>query len=92
MYITHMNSSAFYKDANVGDINYDIPFAVPPGLSQSPRLPVDWSLGSIGYEAVRKALGGQLKLAAKATVGVKIGRWEETVWYKGGSIGVKVRL
>lgn len=87
-----MNASAFYKDSNVGDIDYDTPFPVPPGLSYSPRLPVDWSLGSIGYEALRKAIGGQLKLSAKADVGVRIGRWEETVWYQGGGIGAKVRL
>ena len=71
---------------------YNLPFAVPPGLSESPRLPVDWSFGSLGYEAIKKALGGQLKLNAFAIVGVRIGEWRETIWYKGGKIGANVRL
>lgn len=70
---------------------YDLPFAVPPGVSESPRLPVDWSLGSIGYDAIRKALGGELKLSALADVGIRIGHWREQVWYKGRSIGAKIR-
>ncbi|KAJ9642434.1 hypothetical protein H2199_004815 [Coniosporium tulheliwenetii] len=57
IYLTHINATAYYHDEPIGRILYDLPFAVPPGESQSPRLPVDWSLGSVGYEAVRKALG-----------------------------------
>jgi hypothetical protein len=92
MYITNMNATAFYEGHPSGRIQYDLPFAVPPGLSVSPRLPVDWSFGSIGYEAIKKALGGELKLSAFAEVGVRIGQWREQLWYKGGSIGAKVRL
>jgi len=93
LYITHVNATAYYNHTeSVGTILYDFPFAVPPGATQSPRLPVDWSLGSVGYEAVRSALGGFLKLDAKATVGVRVGRWSERVWYQGAGIGAKVRL
>jgi len=92
IYITSINATAFYKEDEVGKIIYDLPFAVPPGLSTSPKLPVEWSLGSVGYDAVRKALGGQLKIRAEATVGVRIGEWEERIWYKGKGIGAKVRL
>jgi len=92
IYITDINATAFYKDDEVGSIIYNIPFSVSPGVSSSPKLPVDWSLGSVGYEAVRKALGGQLKLRAEAIVGIRIGEWEETIWYKGNGIGAKVRL
>jgi len=92
LYITKINATAFYKDDDVGEIQYELPFAVPPGASITPRLPVDWSLGSVGYEAVRKALGGQLKLSAKADLGIRIGQYEQDVWFKGGSIGAKVRL
>lgn len=95
--ITYINATAFYKNDDVGHIDYDEPFAVPPvtedgeGIT-TPRLPVEWSLGSVGYDAVRRALGGTLKLHAEATVGVRLGEWEERVWFRGGSIGAKVRL
>jgi hypothetical protein len=92
IYITTINGTAFYKDDEVGSIFYDLPFAVNPGVSITPKLPVDWSLGSVGYEAVRKALGGQLKLRAEALCQVAIGEWEEQLWYKGEGIGAKVRL
>ncbi len=93
LYITYINATAFYNHTDpVGTILYDLPFAVPPGITQSPRLPVNWGLGSVGYEALKSALGGTLKLDAKAVVGVKIGRWSQRVWYQGGGIGAHVRL
>jgi len=97
--INHINATAFYKEEPVGHIHYGAEFSgmpeefpVPPGLSQTPRLPVDWSLGSVGYDAIKKALGGTLKLRAEAIVGVKIGEWRERVWFKGRAIGAKVRV
>lgn len=92
MFITNLNATAFYEGHNAGTIVYDLPFAVPPGLSDSPRLPVDWDIGSIGFGAVKKALGGTLKLNAFAHVGIKIGQWRENIWFKGGKIGAKVRI
>lgn len=92
LYITTLNATAFYEGHPSGKILYDLPFAVPPGLSETPRLPVDWSLGSVGYEAIKKALGGTLRLSAFANVGIRIGNWREDIWFKGGSIGANVRL
>lgn len=92
LYITSLNATAFYDGQPSGKILYDLPFAVPPGLSESPRLPVAWSLGSVGYGAIRKALGGTLKLSAFAAVGVRIGEWQEDIWVQGGQIGTHVRL
>ncbi|KAJ4365270.1 hypothetical protein N0V83_008889 [Neocucurbitaria cava] len=92
MFITSLNATAFYDGHPSGKILYELPFAVPPGLSETPRLPVDWSLGSVGYEAIRKALGGQLKLSAFAHVGIRIGEWREMIWFQGGKIGANVRL
>ncbi|KAH9881203.1 hypothetical protein J1614_001698 [Plenodomus biglobosus] len=92
MYITTLNATAYYDGQPSGKILYELPFAVPPGLSETPRLPVEWSLGSVGYGAIRNALGGKLKLSAFAHVGVRIGEWRETIWFKGGQIGANVRL
>lgn len=74
-----------------------MPFDVPPvdedgnGVT-SPRLPVEWSLGSVGYDAVKRALGGSLRLGAVADVGVGVGEWRERVWFVGGGIGARVRI
>jgi len=94
LYIDSIDATAFYNHTDpVGHILYDLPFAVPPGRPyQTPRLPVDWSLGSVGYAAVRNALGGKLKLDAKATIGIRLGQWSEVIWFEGGGIGASVRL
>jgi hypothetical protein len=93
VFIETINATALYNHTEpVGKILYDLPFKVPPGRSQSPRLPVDWSLKGVGYEELRKALGGTLKLDAEGVVGIRLGRWAETVWYKGKGIGASVRL
>lgn len=92
LYITYLNATAYHEGNPAGKILYELPFAVPPGVSDTPRFPVDWSLGSVGYDAIRKALGGQLKLSAMAEVSVRIGRWNQKIWFKGKAIGANVRL
>ena len=93
LYITSIDATAFYNHTEpVGKIVYDLPFAVPPGATQTPRLPVDWSPGSVGYDAVKKAVGGNLKLDAFAHVGIRLGEFEEVVWFQGGGIGAKIRI
>lgn len=97
LYVESIDATALYKGEDVGRIEYDLPFAVPPvdkdgnGIT-TPRLPVEWSLGSVGYEAVKNALGGTLKLAAEADVGVRLDKFREDIWFKGGQIGASVRL
>jgi hypothetical protein len=94
--IEALDATALYKGDEVGHIDYNLPFTVPPvdqdgnGVT-SPRLPVDWKLGSAGYDAVRDALGGTLKLAAQAVVDVRLEEFREKLWFKGRSIGAKVR-
>lgn len=93
VYVEHINATAFYKHTEpVGRIVYDLPIAATPGLSTTPRLPVDWSVGSIGRDKVRKALGGGLKLDASAEVVVRVGSWRERLWFLGRGIGAGVRL
>lgn len=87
-----IDAKAFYKGDAVGRIYYDEPLEVPPGESETPRLPVQWDLDSLGYDAIRRALGGTLKLSAFARVDVAIGEWREKLWYKGRSIGVRVSI
>ncbi|OGM39891.1 hypothetical protein ABOM_011379 [Aspergillus bombycis] len=91
--ITSVEANAFYqKHEEVGSINYHIPFPVPPGLSTTPRLPVDLNLSGIGYEALKKALGGTLKLDAVAKVGVLIRHYRTTITYYGQGITARVKI
>lgn len=93
VYIEHINATALYNHTEpVGQIVYDLPIAAKPGLSDTPRLPVDWSMGSVGRDKIREALGDGLKLDARANVAVRIGEWRERVWYVGKGIGANVRL
>jgi hypothetical protein len=93
IFITYINATAFYNHTEpVGHIDYDLPFKVPPGRSQSPRLPVEWSLDGVGYDKIREALGGGLVLDAKGIVRVRVEHWSEEIWYVGSGIGAQVRI
>ncbi|KAI0479336.1 hypothetical protein GGR56DRAFT_634530 [Xylariaceae sp. FL0804] len=93
IYVDFVNATALYNHTDVvGRIIHDLPFAAPPGESQTPRLPVDWSIGSVGYDAVRRAVGGKLKLDASADVDIRLGNWREHLWYEGRGIGASVHL
>lgn len=91
IYLDMVNATAYYNHTEpVGRIEYDIPFVVEPGGTRTPKLPVQWSFGSIGYDRVKKALGGELKLDAQANVTVRVGNWKQTVWYTGQGIGAHI--
>lgn len=93
IFIDRINATALYNHTEaIGRILYELPFQVPPGASISPKLPVDVDFDSVGYEEVRKALGGTLKLDARGTVSVRLGLWTETVWYVGSGIGASIRI
>ncbi|KFY07801.1 hypothetical protein V492_06817 [Pseudogymnoascus sp. VKM F-4246] len=93
IFIETINATAFYNHTEpVGTIVYDLPLEIPPGLSETPKLPVEWDPESIGYDRIRDALGGGLKLSAKAEVGVRLGKWAEQLWFEGEGIGAKIRL
>jgi hypothetical protein len=93
LYIDWVNATAIYNHTEpIGQIEYGEPIEVPPGASLTPRMPVDWSVGSVGYEAVKKALGGHLKLDATADVALRLGAFKETVWYVGRGIGAGVKF
>ncbi|GAO14233.1 hypothetical protein UVI_02001340 [Ustilaginoidea virens] len=93
VHVERINATAFFNHTEpVGRILHDEPFDVPPGLSRTPRLPVDWSADRVGFGKLRDALGGTLKLDAVADVTVRLGRWVEQVNYEGEGIGARVSL
>ncbi|PMB73319.1 hypothetical protein BM221_000740 [Beauveria bassiana] len=93
IHIQHITATAFYNHTEpIARIEHSEEFDVPPGLSETPRLDVQWSLESVGYGKLREALGGSLRLDALAQITMRIGQWIETVQYQGRGIGAKVRL
>lgn len=93
IYLDFINATAIYNHTEpVGQIIHDRPFAAPPGLSNTPRLAVEWSASHVGYDKVKEALGGSLKLDAVADVTIRLGNWIESLHYHGQGIGAKVRL
>lgn len=93
VHIQRINATAFYNHTEpIGQIVHDEQMDVPPGLSQTPRLPVKWSASRVGLGKLREALGGSLKLDAVANVTVRLGQWTETIEYRGRGIGARVCL
>lgn len=90
MWITTIHSTAYYNGTNIGNIDYEYPFVVEVGDTETPRLPVDWK--SPGSGLIRDALGGRLKIDALAHCGIKIGDWRDEIWFEGKSLGAHVRL
>jgi len=90
MYVMNIAATASYNGTQIGTIDWDYPFKVEAGENTTPKLPVDWGLE--GLKVVRDALGGGLKLDARADVGVRIGNWNERIWYEGKGIGAKIKL
>lgn len=93
MFVDKLNATAYYNHTYaIGTILYDLPFQIPPGASESPRLPVDIDYDSVGYAQLRNAVGGKLKMDARGTVSVRLGLWTETLWYIGRGISSSVRF
>lgn len=93
VHIDAVRATALYNHTEpVARIEHDSPFQVPPGVSETPRMGVAWSYGSVGYGRMREVLGGSMRLDAEADVDVRMGNWRETVRYEGRGIGVRVRL
>jgi len=93
LYITFIDAVALYKGDEAGQLHYEKVFAIPPYTpTLSPSMPVTWKLGSVGYDAIKNAVGGKLKLSTKATIGILVGDWYERIWFEGDGIGARIRL
>ncbi|KAK2749596.1 hypothetical protein FQN57_005818 [Myotisia sp. PD_48] len=93
LYVTSVNATALFNHTEpIGRIEYETSFAVPPGKSKTPPLPVEVDLGGAGYQALKDALGGTLKMDAIAEIGVKLGEYTTILNYYGQGIGARVRI
>lgn len=90
MWVTSIHSTAFYNGTNIGTIDWEYPFAVIAGDTETPRLPLDFNTPGSGL--IRDALGGRLKIDAFANIGVRIGNWRQEIWYNAKGLGAHVKL
>ncbi|KAF9913280.1 hypothetical protein EC991_000042 [Linnemannia zychae] len=87
--VLYINGTASYKDEPLGHVNVDFehdiaspkPILIPAndhqnetsGYVKTPRLPVMFDLSSVGYEALKKALGGSLEVDVSCHIKAKVG-------------------
>ncbi|KAF9127261.1 hypothetical protein BGW39_005983 [Mortierella sp. 14UC] len=87
--VLYINGTASYKEEPLGHVNVDFehdiaspkPILIPAndhqnetsGYVKTPRLPVMFDLSSVGYEALKKALGGSLEVDVSCHIKAKVG-------------------
>jgi len=91
-----INGTAKYRCNELGEIESSKPFAIKPaveGRTITPRIPVRWKIGGVGYEAMRKALGGRLAVHAEALCLVRVGKLQMEIFYNSTNpIGANIHL
>ncbi|KAF3214304.1 hypothetical protein TWF191_009818 [Orbilia oligospora] len=92
IYISNIVGIATHNGTTLGMLDYEYQIAIPAGLWETPKLPVQWTLKGVGYDILMKAAGGVLKIDAKAECNVRIGRWEARLKFHGSGIGAHVHL
>jgi hypothetical protein len=92
--LASLYANATYNDEIVGSIlEPDFNFAVRPGregYTMTDKIPLE--VGTVGYEVIRRALGGELVVDAIADVVVHIGNWIGRIRYHGKGVGASIRL
>lgn len=94
--IINIDGKAFFNGSTLGTMHNKFSFKIFPGRSggtMSPRLPVMWKAGSLGYEVMKKAVGGGLKVHAEADCKVRVGEMEMAIYYNASEpIDSRIRL
>ena len=92
--INSLDANATYDGDIIGSIteprfNFEVQ-AGREGDTTTDRIPVE--VGSVGYDVIRRALGGELEVDAVADVVATVGKWRGRIHYHGRGVGAKVRL
>lgn len=92
--INSLDANATYDGETVGTIteptfNFEVQQG-REGDTTTDKIPVE--VGSVGYDVIRRALGGELIVDAVADVVATIGKWRGRIRYHGEGVGAKVRL
>ena len=92
--INSLDASATYGDEIVGTITeptLNCPvLAGREGFTVTDKIPVE--VGSVGYDVIRQALGGELAIDAVADIVATVGKWRGRIRYNGKGLGANVRL
>jgi hypothetical protein len=92
--LNSLGANATYDGEIIGTITEpDFDFPVLPGnegYTMTDKVPVE--VGSVGYDVIRRALGGELMVDAVADVVATIGKWRGRIRYYGQGLGASVRL
>ena len=92
--LNSLSANATYNDETVGTITEPtLNFPVlegREGYTITDKIPVE--VGSVGYDVIRRALGGQLVVDAVADIVATIGNWRGRIRYNGEGVGANVRL
>ncbi|KAG0261894.1 hypothetical protein DFQ27_002722 [Actinomortierella ambigua] len=105
IWVLYINGTAFYKDEPLGHIRVDFerdittpkPIEIPAndhqdensGYTKTPRLPVSFELSSIGYEALKQALGGTLEVGILCHIKARVGNMVQWIDYHKDSVPTK---
>ncbi|KAF9974096.1 hypothetical protein BGZ73_002626 [Actinomortierella ambigua] len=102
IWILNINGTAFYKDEPLGHIrvNFERDIATPKpieipandhqgensGYVKTPRLPVSYELSSVGYEALKQALGGTLEVDVLCHIKARVGNMVQWIDYQKANV------
>jgi hypothetical protein len=105
--VLYVNGTASYKEEPLGhilvDFEHDLttpkPILIPAndhrdensGYVKTPRLPVSFDLSSVGYEALKKALGGSLEVDVMCHIKARVGSMEMWVDFVKDGVQAEVR-
>lgn len=105
--VLYVNGTASYKDERLGrilvDFEHDIaspkPIVIPAndhhdensGYVKTPRLPVTFDITSVGYEALKKALGGSLEVDVICHIKARVGNMAMWVDFVKDGVQAEVR-
>ncbi|KAG0212581.1 hypothetical protein BGX28_006017 [Mortierella sp. GBA30] len=103
--VLYLNATASYKDEQLGHILVDYehdtlkPIVIPAndhqdensGYVKTPKLPVAFDLSSVGYEALKKALGGSIEMDVVCHIKAKVGDMMMWVDFVKDGVETKVR-
>ncbi|KAF9583308.1 hypothetical protein BGW38_009782, partial [Lunasporangiospora selenospora] len=105
--VLYLNATASFKDEPLGHVLVDFerdastpkPIIIPAndhqnetsGYTKTPRLPASFYMSSVGYEALKRALGGTLEVDVDCHIKAKVGAMIMWVDYARENVPTNVR-
>lgn len=90
--ITIIEGKASHDGVTLGYVSGETHVTIPPGVSDTPGIPVTVARTGMGADILRKALNGELDVTTQALVKIGVGEFELTVLYEGAGMNTNIRL